>query len=138
MQAAISIRKKLAQALRSAAFIILESSNKLDSPQMTNREALLSLQKCQRALLVIDQTLSLLEFDKTHNGENSNMPVSQQVADLITQFDSATDKIAARIQNLIASSMTLSAADTAALQAEVDKLNLLGQDPNNPVPASVA
>ena len=56
---------------------------------------------------------------------------------LITEFDTATDAIAARIQKLIDTSTTLSADDTAALQAEVNKLNLLGQDPNNPVPAAL-
>lgn len=66
------------------------------------------------------------------------MAVSPAVAALITEFDTATDAIAARIQTLINNSGTLSADDKAALQAEVDKLNLLGQDPNQPVPPAVA
>lgn len=64
------------------------------------------------------------------------MPVSGPVAALIAEFDAATDAIAARIQKLIDNSGQLSDEDKAALQGEVDKLNVLGQDPNNPVPAS--
>ena len=111
--------------------------SKLEPNKMTNRDAVLLLHKIQRRLLVIDQRITLLELkNKDENGDN--MPVSQAVADLITQFDSATDKIAARIQNLIDSSGNLSNEDKAALQAEVDKLNLLGQDPANPIPNTVA
>lgn len=65
--------------------------------------------------------------------ENKDMAVDPKVADLIAQFDVATDKIAARIQKLIDAG-GLSADSQAALQAEVDKLNTLGQDPANPVP----
>ncbi|SRR5258706_10578245 len=60
---------------------------------------------------------------------------------LITAIDTATDKIAARIQKLIdqIAAGGLSPADVAAaLQPEVDKLNALGQDPANPVPPSAA
>lgn len=61
------------------------------------------------------------------------MAVDPKVADLITEFDTATDAIAARIQRLIDAG-GLSPESQAALQNEVDKLNQLGQDPNNPVP----
>ncbi len=62
------------------------------------------------------------------------MAENPAVAALITQFDAATDKIAARIQKILANAQGLSAEDTAALQAEIDKLNALGEDPANPVP----
>lgn len=62
------------------------------------------------------------------------MAVDPKVAALITEFDTATDAIAARIQRLI-NAGGLNADSQAALQAEVDKLNALGQDPQNPVPA---
>jgi len=60
--------------------------------------------------------------------------VDPKVAALITEFDQATDKIASRIQKQIDTG-GLNAESQAALQAEVDKLNALGQDPANPVPA---
>ncbi len=66
------------------------------------------------------------------------MAVSADAANLITAFDTATDNIAARIQRLIDKpTVGLSPDDKAAFQAEVDKLNSLGQDPANPVPANV-
>lgn len=61
------------------------------------------------------------------------MPVSPEVAALISKFDVATTAIADRIAKLMAGAH-LSAEDQAALQAEVDKLTALGADPNNPVP----
>lgn len=64
--------------------------------------------------------------------------IDPAIADLITQFDAATDRIAARIQALInAPHVSLSVEDKAALQGEVDKLNLLGQDAANPIPPTV-
>ncbi len=98
---------------------------------MTNLEALKIQQRTERTLLAISQALQIATL------ENPNMAVSAAVADLITQFDTATDKIAARIQTLINNSNTLSAEDKAALQGEVDKLNLLGQDQSNPIPPNV-
>ncbi len=99
---------------------------------MTNLEAL-RIQHCtERKVMWIRQSLELAQL------ENPNMAVSPEVAALITKFDTATDNIAARIAKLIATSQTLSADDSAALQAEVDKLNTLGQDPNNPVPTAAA
>jgi len=62
------------------------------------------------------------------------MAVDPKVAELITKFDNATDAIAARIQRMIDAG-GLNPESQAALQAEVDKLNLLGQDPANPVPS---
>ena len=97
---------------------------------MTNLEALRIMHRIQRRFLCVTQALDIQDL------ENKQMAVSPAVAALITEFDTATDNIAARIQRLINSSGTLSAEDSAALQAEVDKLNLLGQDPNNPVPPS--
>ena len=63
------------------------------------------------------------------------MAVSQPVAQLVGEFDVASNAIAARIQTLINNSQTLSADDTKALQDEVDKLTALGKDPANPIPA---
>jgi len=62
--------------------------------------------------------------------------MSQELTTFIAAVDAATDKIAARIQKLIDAS-SLSADDKAKLQAEVDKLNQLGQDPANPIPPAV-
>lgn len=101
---------------------------------MTNLEQLKILHGVQRKLLIVNQTLEIAEL------ENPDMAVSAPIAELITQFDTATDKIAARIQRIIdgaAADGSFSADDKAALQAEVDKLNLLGQDQNNPVPPTV-
>ena len=98
---------------------------------MTNLEALVISHRIQLRLLRLNQALDLMGL------KEKDMAVSAAVAALITEIDQATDKIAARIQTLIDKG-TLSADDTAALQAEVDKLNLLGQDPNNPVPAAAA
>jgi hypothetical protein len=101
------------------------------TPNVINLEALKIRHRIQLRLLRLNQALDLRLL------ENPNMAVSTGVAALITEFDTATDAIAARIQKLIDTSTTLSADDTAALQAEVNKLNLLGQDPNNPVPAAL-
>jgi hypothetical protein len=98
---------------------------------MTNLEALVISHRIQLRLLRLNQALDLMGL------KEKDMAVSAAVAALITEFDQATDKIAARIQTLI-NQGTLSTDDAAALQAEVDKLNLLGQDPNNPVPAAAA
>jgi len=68
--------------------------------------------------------------------EQGDEMVDPAVSALVTEFDDATNKIATRIQNLI-NNGTLNPESKAALQAEVDKLTLLGQDPNNPVPAEV-
>lgn len=59
--------------------------------------------------------------------------VDPKVAALIVKFDDATNRIAARIQTLIDAG-GLSPESEAALQAEVAKLESLGQDPNNPIP----
>lgn len=95
---------------------------------MTTIEELRILHKIQRTLLCIKQALDMSEAK-----QQGEIMVDPKVAALITEFDQATDKIAARIQNLIDNG-GLNAESQAALQAEVDKLNLLGQDPNNPVP----
>jgi len=79
-----------------------------------------------------DHLLSIAELSEKK--EEANMAVSNELAQFITKIDAATDAIAARIQNLINTSHTLTDDDKAALQAEVDKLNLLGQDVNNPIP----
>lgn len=96
---------------------------------MTNLEALKIQHRIQLRLLMIQQALDIQEL------KEPDMPVSPAVAALIAQFDDATNKIAARIQKFIDSSGSLSAEDSAALSAEVTKLQALGADPNNPVPA---
>jgi len=63
--------------------------------------------------------------------------MTAELTKFIAAVDAATDKIAARIQKLIDAS-SLNDADRATLQAEVDKLNLLGQDPANPIPPAVS
>lgn len=99
---------------------------------MTNLEALRLRHEIERRLLCVRQMLELAELKDKHD------MVSPDLASFITQIDTATDKIAARIQALINKpSAGLSDDDKAALQAEVDKLNLMGQDPNNPLPPVV-
>lgn len=98
---------------------------------VTQLEALIAQQKIERKLLHINQALDRAVL------KEPNAMVDPKIAALITQFDNATDKIAARIQALIDNG-SLNAESQAALQAEADKLNLLGQDPNNPVPPQAA
>lgn len=99
---------------------------------MSNVEALKIMQRIQRTTLHIAQMLDLRDAMK----EEPSV-IDPKISALIVQFDAATDKIAARIQKLIDGG-SFSAEDQAALQAEVDKLNLLGQDPANPVPPATA
>lgn len=67
------------------------------------------------------------------------MAISQDLKDLTAKIDDATNKVAARIDAL-ASKVTNSMTDAevaevkTGLQAEVDRLTTLGQDPANPVP----
>ena len=97
---------------------------------MTRLQALLIQHATQRRLLDIQQALDLAEL----KGKENEM-VSPEVQVYITAFDTATSNIAARIQALIDKpTVALSADDKAALQAEADKLDQLGKDPN--VPAS--
>lgn len=65
------------------------------------------------------------------------MSVSPPVAALIQLFDTATDAIASRIQRLIDKQASLSEEDKAAFQGEIDKLNSLGKDPEEPVPPTI-
>lgn len=98
---------------------------------MTNLEALKLEQAIERRFLHMQQALDIALL------KEKDVMVDPKIAALITQFDAATDKIAARIQKLIDAG-SFSDEDNAALQAEVDKLNLLGQDPANPVPPATA
>ncbi len=95
---------------------------------MTQLEALLASQRIETNLLLIKQALDRKDL------KEPNMAVSAPVAALITEFDAATNAIAARIQTLINNSGTLSADDQAALQTEVTNLQALGKDPNAPIP----
>jgi len=96
---------------------------------MTNVEALKIQHHTEMTLLAIRQMLDLALLTK----EEQEMAVDPKVAALITEFDTATNAIAARIQKLIDAG-GLNADSQAALQAEVDKLTALGQDPANPIP----
>ena len=99
---------------------------------MTKLEALKILHTFQRRMLCINQVLEI------HELENPTDMVSPEVATLITGFDSATDGVAARIQRLLdRPTVSMNAEDKAAFQAEIDKLNLMGQDPANPLPPAV-
>ena len=100
---------------------------------MTNLEALRALHRIQRRILDVNQALDIHDLKE---GGGNNM-VDSKIAALITQFDNATDKIAARIQRLIDAG-GLSPESQSALSAEVAKLEALGQDPENPVPSAVA
>lgn len=86
---------------------------------------LAALFKQLHKLLDIEERL----ISKTKEQQN----MDQTLTDLIAAFDAATDRIAARIAKLIAQG-DLSPAAKTALQAEVDKLNALGKDPDAPVP----
>lgn len=95
---------------------------------MTNLEMCNLLHKIQHTLLTIEQMLNTTKL------KEKNMAVDPVIAALIEKFDAATNKIAARIQKLIDAG-GLSVESVAALEAEVAKLEALGADPNNPVPA---
>ena len=103
---------------------------------MTNLEALHLLHCAQRNVQRVDQAIDILEL------KGNNMALDPTVAKVIKDLDAATDKVALRIQKVIddaAAAGSLSAAEVAAaLQPEVDRLNLLGQDPNDPVPSAAA
>ncbi len=86
--------------------------------------------RIQSRMLAVSQALDIAEL------ENPDMAVSAPVAALITEFDTATNAIAARIQKFI-NTPNPTPDDIAALQAEVDKLTALGADPANPVPPTV-
>jgi len=107
-----------------------QRSNLVYNRFVTNLEALVISQRIQLRILTATQAIDRLTL------EDKDMAVSDQVAQIISQFDVATDAIASRIQRLINSSGTLSADDKAAFQAEVDKLTALGKDPENPTPAA--
>lgn len=94
---------------------------------MTNREALVLAHKVQRKTLEINQKLELIEQEKP------NEMVDPKVAALITEFDAATDAIAARIQRIIDNG-SLNADSETALKSEVAKLQALGKDPEAPIP----
>ncbi len=98
---------------------------------MTNLEALRIMQRTEKRMLHIRHLLDLAE----ENDKETTM-VDPKVAKLITEFDVATNAIAARIQKLIDGG-GLNAESEAALQAEVDNLTKLGQDPAQPVPTPV-
>ncbi len=93
---------------------------------MTNLQLLKILHQIQRTLLAAEQALDLAELQQ---GETM---VDPKIAAIITQFDTATNSIAARIQRLIDAG-GLSPESEAALQAEVAKLTELGKDPEAPI-----
>jgi hypothetical protein len=100
---------------------------------VTQLEALKSWHGVQQRLLAIQQALDIAEL------KEPNMAVDAQTAALIAKFDAATTAIANRIAALVAGANPgLSADDTAAFQAEIDKLTALGANPANPVPPPAA
>jgi hypothetical protein len=96
--------------------------------------ALVKLLKIEKQLLEIEIKLVENQNEKDEKGETN---MDQTMTDLIAAFDAATDRIAKRIQGIIGAGQITSPDVKAALQAEVDKLNTLGQDPANPVPVGV-
>jgi hypothetical protein len=88
------------------------------------------MQRIEARMLHINHLLDL-----EAEGKKETTMIDPKVAKLITEFDAATNAIAARIQKLIDAG-GLNPESEAALQAEVDKLTALGQDPANPVPTA--
>lgn len=85
----------------------------------------------------LDRLEALLQ--RVLENQETIMAVSQDIKDLAAKIDQATTAVAGRIDRLsqkITNSMT--DAEVAevknALQAEVDRLTAMGQDPANPVP----
>lgn len=103
---------------------------------MSNLDALRIFHRIQLNQLQTKQALEIAEFPESEK----NMPVSPALQPFITALDTASNNIAARIQRLvdkINAGTPLTADDATALQADVDKLTALGQDPANPVPTTV-
>lgn len=78
----------------------------------------------------LDSALQLLE---------KLMNISQDIKDLTQKIDTATTGVATRIDRLsgqITNSMTDEEVNEikSGLQAEVDRLTVMGQDPQNPIP----
>lgn len=92
---------------------------------MTKLESLKREHKIEFRLLHLKHSLDI--EDLIRSGEQDCM-VDPKVAALVTEFDAATDAIAARIQTLIDNG-GLNAESQAALQSEVDKLTALGKTP---------
>jgi hypothetical protein len=88
-----------------------------------------SLQKINIQLVKIIHKLDLIIL----KNEVNNMPIDPRVAALVVKFGDAANLIAAKIQKL-KDLEGLSVESEAALQAEADKLNLLGVDDSNPLP----
>lgn len=76
---------------------------------------------------------------------SSIMALKDELQNLIASFDTATNAVAAEIDKLrqqiadaLANPNTLTDEDKAAiesgLQAQIDRLNVLGSDPSNPIP----
>lgn len=97
---------------------------------MTQLEALKLSHKIECTQLRMKQALDIAEL------QDKDKMIDPKVAQIISQFDAATDAIAARIQRLIDAG-GLSPDSEAALTAEVTKLQALGKDPEVPVPPTV-
>lgn len=98
---------------------------------MTQKELVEKLHIIQSRLVVIQQALDIIEI------ERNPMAVDPIVANLVSQFDEATNAVAARIERIKAANPQLSPESQAAIQSEIDKLKSLGQDPANPIPPEV-
>lgn len=62
------------------------------------------------------------------------MAVRQDIVDFSKKMDTATTAIGDRIQRLIDASTTLSSEEKAELQRISDGLDMMGKDPENPLP----
>jgi hypothetical protein len=98
---------------------------------MTTLTFIKHLQHAQMTILRMKHMLDINDL----TDEEKNEMVDPKVAAIITEFDNATNAIAARIQRLIDGG-GLNAESQAALQAEVAKLTALGSDPADPIPAA--
>ncbi len=103
---------------------------------MTHIEALDIQHQIELNTLKIRQALD--RFELAQNKEKAAMAVNPQLQAFLDQMNQATTAIGARIAAILANAQGLNADDQAALQAEVQNLNALAADPNNPTPAPVA
>lgn len=86
----------------------------------------------------IDRELDLIRAEQKKEGVRT-MTVSNAVKDLSDKFDEALNEIAADLDALreAAKERPLSAEELAIFDAKLERLRVLGADPENPIPVEV-